>query len=106
MQAYRKVSVIKYKRYSNLPKIYSIAETPFNQNYSRQCNGSEKLTKDNGYVPEAQLQFVSDAVMAFGVALAVSIACHSGANPGGGDCGSVPPPPPPTPFFGGTPQTS
>ncbi|ELT99213.1 hypothetical protein CAPTEDRAFT_202413 [Capitella teleta] len=33
------------------------------------CDGTERQTKQNGYVPEAQLQFVSDAVMAFGVAL-------------------------------------
>ena len=29
-------------------------------------------SRDNGYVPEAQLQFVSDTVMAFAVALRVS----------------------------------
>ena len=47
------------------------SETPFNQNYTRQCNGSERQTKDNGYVAEAQLQFVSDSIMAFAVALKV-----------------------------------
>ena len=47
------------------------SETPYNQNYTRMCNGSERQTRENGYVPEAQLQFVSDAVMAFAVALRV-----------------------------------
>ena len=46
-------------------------ETPFNQNYTRVCSGEERQTRYNGYVPEAQLQFVSDAVMAFAVALQV-----------------------------------
>ena len=38
--------------------------TPYNQNYSRSCTGYEKLTKENTQF-EAQLQFVSDAVLAF-----------------------------------------
>lgn len=38
--------------------------TPYNQNYNRTCTGTEKLTKENTQF-EAQLQFVSDAVMAF-----------------------------------------
>ena len=46
-------------------------ETPFNQNYSETCTGEERQTRQNGYVPEAQLQFVSDAIMAFAVALKV-----------------------------------
>ena len=38
--------------------------TPYNQDYKRNCSGNEKLTKENTQF-EAQLQFVSDAVMAF-----------------------------------------
>ena len=38
--------------------------TPYNQHYDRNCSGNEKLTKENTQF-EAQLQFVSDAVMAF-----------------------------------------
>ena len=38
-------------------------DTPYN-NYSRSCTGKEKLTSENTQF-EAQLQFVSDAVMAF-----------------------------------------
>ena len=38
--------------------------TPFNQDYARFCTGRERLTKENTAF-EAQLQFVSDAVMAF-----------------------------------------
>ena len=38
--------------------------TPHNQGYQTVCTGEERLTKDNTQF-EAQLQFVSDAVMAF-----------------------------------------
>jgi hypothetical protein len=38
--------------------------TPHNQGYHRACTGEERLTKENTQF-EAQLQFVSDAVMAF-----------------------------------------
>ncbi len=38
--------------------------TPYNRNYSRACTGKERLTAQNTQF-EAQLQFVSDAVMAF-----------------------------------------
>ena len=38
--------------------------TPFNANFTRKCSGSEKLTAENTEF-EGQLQFVSDAVMAF-----------------------------------------
>ena len=38
----------------------------------QQCSPDLRQTRDNGFVPEAQLQFVSDAVMAFAVALRVS----------------------------------
>ena len=38
-------------------------DTPYN-NYSRSCTGKERLTSENTQF-EAQLQFVSDAVMAF-----------------------------------------
>ena len=54
------------------------SETPFNQNYTEPCNMSLRQTKDNGYEAEAQLQFVSDSVMAFAVALKVSTVFHSG----------------------------
>ncbi|XP_071522528.1 uncharacterized protein [Panulirus ornatus] len=43
------------------------ARTPYNGNYTTTCTGQEKLTKHNTQF-EAQLQFVSDAVMAFGYA--------------------------------------
>ena len=39
-------------------------ETPYNRHYKKDCTGKEKLTKENTQF-EAQLQFVSDAVMAF-----------------------------------------
>lgn len=51
--------------------LFFSSDTPFNQNYSRPCNESWRQSHTNGYVPEAQLQFVSDAVMAFAVALRV-----------------------------------
>ena len=38
--------------------------TPYNQNYIKDCTGKERLTRENTQF-EAQLQFVSDAVMAF-----------------------------------------
>lgn len=44
------------------------SRTPYNQKYTRHCTGKEKLTKQNT-VFEDQLQFVSDAVMAFGHAI-------------------------------------
>jgi hypothetical protein len=54
-------------------RVNGSVETPFNANYSRTCDGTERQTRRNGYVPEAQLQFVSDAVFAFGYALRVSL---------------------------------
>ena len=48
-------------RYPNTSK------TPYNQNYSRTCTGKEKLLAEETEI-EAQLQFVSDAVMAFAYA--------------------------------------
>uniref|UniRef100_A0A1B0C9E3 G-protein coupled receptors family 3 profile domain-containing protein n=1 Tax=Lutzomyia longipalpis TaxID=7200 RepID=A0A1B0C9E3_LUTLO len=44
------------------------SRTPFNKDYSRLCSRKEKLTKNNTDF-EDQLQFVSDAVMAFAYAL-------------------------------------
>ncbi|XP_017773184.1 PREDICTED: metabotropic glutamate receptor 4, partial [Nicrophorus vespilloides] len=44
------------------------SRTPYNQKYTKLCTGTEKLTKQNT-VFENQLQFVSDAVMAFGYAI-------------------------------------
>ena len=38
--------------------------TPFNMNFTRNCSGNEKLTAENTEF-EGQLQFVSDAVIAF-----------------------------------------
>ena len=38
--------------------------TPYNQGYQRNCTGREVLTQENIQF-EGQLQFVSDAVMAF-----------------------------------------
>ena len=38
--------------------------TPYNKDFSKKCTGTERLTKENTQF-EAQLQFVSDAVMAF-----------------------------------------
>ena len=43
--------------------------TPFNSNYSSACTGRERLTRENTEF-EAQLTFVSDAVMAFAHAVA------------------------------------
>lgn len=42
--------------------------TPYNKKYKRQCTTQEKLSKDTTAF-EDQLQFVSDAVMAFAYAL-------------------------------------
>lgn len=42
--------------------------TPYNQKYTRECTTQERLTPEDT-VFENQLQFVSDAVMAFAVAL-------------------------------------
>ncbi|GAB6022949.1 hypothetical protein CHUAL_007040 [Chamberlinius hualienensis] len=39
--------------------------TPYNQHYKTTCSGDEIVTPEKGYVPESQLQFVSDSVMAF-----------------------------------------
>jgi metabotropic X receptor len=44
------------------------SKTPFNQKYTTACTTQEKLTKNNTNF-EDQLQFVSDAVMAFAYAL-------------------------------------
>ncbi|GJQ86872.1 putative receptor family ligand binding region [Trypoxylus dichotomus] len=44
------------------------SKTPYNQKYTKSCTGKEKLTKQNT-VFEDQLQFVSDAVMAFAYAI-------------------------------------
>lgn len=44
------------------------SKTPYNQQYTKMCSGKEKLTKQNTAF-EDQLQFVSDAVMAFGYAI-------------------------------------
>ncbi|XP_045475410.1 metabotropic glutamate receptor 2-like isoform X2 [Harmonia axyridis] len=44
------------------------SKTPYNQKYTKPCTGEEKLTKQNT-VFEDQLQFVSDAVMAFAYAI-------------------------------------
>ncbi|XP_042231154.1 metabotropic glutamate receptor 6-like isoform X2 [Homarus americanus] len=43
------------------------SRTPYNGAYNRTCTGEEKLTNKNTQF-EAQLQFVSDAVMSFGYA--------------------------------------
>ncbi|KAL4221716.1 hypothetical protein ACF0H5_019971 [Mactra antiquata] len=42
--------------------------TPNNENYNRTCTGREVIHEDS-FIMEAQLQFVSDAIMAFAVAL-------------------------------------
>ncbi|RWS29510.1 metabotropic glutamate receptor 8-like protein [Leptotrombidium deliense] len=42
--------------------------TPYNQLYTRKCSGKEEMSYANGYEPEKQLQFVSDAVLTFGFA--------------------------------------
>ncbi|XP_064210869.1 metabotropic glutamate receptor 2 isoform X2 [Tribolium castaneum] len=44
------------------------SKTPYNQKHSHLCTGKEKLTRQNT-VFEDQLQFVSDAVMAFAYAI-------------------------------------
>nr|CAH7761039.1 unnamed protein product [Callosobruchus chinensis] len=44
------------------------SRTPYNVKYTRVCDGTERLTKNNT-VFEDQLQFVSDAVLAFGYAI-------------------------------------
>lgn len=43
------------------------SNTPYNLAYKKKCTGNEKLTEKNT-VFEDQLQFVSDAVMAFAYA--------------------------------------
>ncbi|KAJ3644198.1 hypothetical protein Zmor_026868 [Zophobas morio] len=44
------------------------SKTPYNQKHRKLCTGKEKLTRQNT-VFEDQLQFVSDAVMAFAYAI-------------------------------------
>ncbi|XP_070208066.1 metabotropic glutamate receptor 3-like [Littorina saxatilis] len=41
------------------------AQTPFNQKYEKTCTGEEQISGNNGFEMEAQLQFVSDGVLAF-----------------------------------------
>ena len=53
--------------------------TPYNRNYSRTCTGKERLTEANTQF-EAQLQFVSDAVMAFAHAFKDMHRVECGAN--------------------------
>lgn len=48
-------------RYPNAPR------TPYNRNYTKNCTTHERLTKQDTAF-EDQLQFVSDAVMAFAYA--------------------------------------
>lgn len=50
------------------------AWTPFNENYTKVCTGNEEVTEENGFELEGQLQFVSDAVMAFAYAVKVGVA--------------------------------
>ncbi|XP_067128355.1 metabotropic glutamate receptor-like [Centruroides vittatus] len=45
------------------------SDTPFNLRYENLCTEEEIMTYQNGYEPEKQLQFVSDAVLAFAHAL-------------------------------------
>ena len=54
-------------------RVIGSLETPFNQNYTRPCDDTLRQTRDNGYEQEAQLQFVSDAVLAFAFALKVRV---------------------------------
>ncbi|XP_013777493.1 metabotropic glutamate receptor 4-like [Limulus polyphemus] len=56
--------------------------TPYNQKYSRICKGNETMTYVNGYEPEPQLQFVSDAVMAFAYAFKNMHRDLCGGDPG------------------------
>lgn len=44
------------------------SKTPYNVRYTNNCTGKEQLTAENT-VFEDQLQFVSDAVMAFAYAI-------------------------------------
>lgn len=50
--------------------------TPYNQNWKRTCTGLEKLSRD-GLEFEAQLQYVSDAVMALAYAFRLIVASCS-----------------------------
>ncbi|XP_077509447.1 mangetout isoform X2 [Amblyomma americanum] len=43
--------------------------TPFNQRHPRNCTGRERISDNKSYKLEGQLQFVSDAVLAFAYAL-------------------------------------
>ncbi|KAH8040012.1 hypothetical protein HPB51_009268 [Rhipicephalus microplus] len=43
--------------------------TPFNQRHRRSCTGEERISDNKAYKLEAQLQFVSNAVLAFAHAL-------------------------------------
>ncbi|XP_037565485.2 LOW QUALITY PROTEIN: metabotropic glutamate receptor 4-like [Dermacentor silvarum] len=43
--------------------------TPFNQHHQRSCTGEERISDNKAYKLEAQLQFVSNAVLAFAYAL-------------------------------------
>lgn len=53
--------------------------TPYNENYDRLCSGVEVINPNNFHL-EAQLQFVSDAAMAFAHAFRVSSDIPSNLN--------------------------
>nr|XP_021199674.2 metabotropic glutamate receptor 2 [Helicoverpa armigera] len=57
------------------------ARTPYNVQYSRACSGAERLSPDNIEF-EAQLQFVTDAVLAFAHAIRDMHAELCGGKPG------------------------
>ncbi|KAL4705189.1 hypothetical protein ACJJTC_013989 [Scirpophaga incertulas] len=57
------------------------ARTPYNGQYTRACSGAERLTADNTEF-ERQLQFVSDAVLAFAYAIRDMHAAVCGGRPG------------------------
>ena len=43
------------------------------QNYDTMCTGQELISESNGFEMEAQLQFVSDGVLAFAYAFQVTL---------------------------------
>lgn len=50
--------------------------TPYNDEYTKNCTGREKINPEE-FDMEAQLQFVSDAVMSFAYALTVCFAVYT-----------------------------
>ena len=63
-RSWRQCCVSEYWEHKFECKFPSSPSTIYNEMYTRNCTGHEPVTRNNTQF-EAQLQFVSDAVMAF-----------------------------------------